>query len=202
MHDSNNIRFACKISRLRATDLNQGVVFGGMTEEIALNPTRLGTAVHYDEMFGTVLNRFCVQAAVDLPLTVYGKGEQTRGFLNIVDTLQCVELTLNTPPAPGEFRVFNQFTQLFSVNQLAQHVQHVGVDMGLDVVVAHLPNPRVEEESHYYNPVVTKLPSLGLTPHLLGDEVIANLIEMGREHKDRIDLKVIEPRTHWGVVTK
>src|ERR1700680_1776586 len=122
VHDSNNIHFVCRAWDLRATDLNQGVVYGCTTEETA-GDARLATRFDYDVVWGTVLNRFCVQAAVGQPLTVYGKGGQTRGFLDIRDTLQCVRLSVENPPAAGEYRVFNQFTEQFSVLQLAELVR-------------------------------------------------------------------------------
>src|SRR5277367_1437993 len=121
VHDSANIMFACRIWGLRATDLNQGIVYGHETEETVLHP-ELATRLDYDGVFGTVLNRFCVQAVTGHPLTVYGSGGQTRGMLNILDTLACVELAVNNPPDKGEFRVFNQFTETYSVRQLARMV--------------------------------------------------------------------------------
>src|SRR5215217_5068407 len=150
VHDSHNIHFACRIWGLRATDLNQGVVYGIETDETALDE-RLVTRFDYDEVFGTALNRFCLQAVVGHPLTVYGKGGQTRGYLNIVDTLQCVELAVTHPAEPGEFRVFNQFTESFSVLELAELVQKAGAECGLDVELGPVRNPRVEMEEHYYN---------------------------------------------------
>jgi UDP-sulfoquinovose synthase len=145
VHDSHNVHFACRIWGARATDLNQGVVYGIETEETRLDE-RFATRFDYDDVFGTALNRFCLQAVIGHPLTVYGTGGQTRGYLNIVDTLQCVELATLNPAAEGEFRVFNQFTESFSVLQLAELVQKAGKEVGLDVVVDHLDNPRVELE--------------------------------------------------------
>src|SRR5206468_1145816 len=145
VHDSNNMMFACRIWGLRATDLNQGVVYGTMTDEVALDEALINR-FDYDEVFGTVLNRFCVQAAVGHPLTVYGKGGQTRGFLDIRDTVKCVELACLNPAAPGECRVFNQFTEQFSVLQLAHMVQAAGKAFGLNVEIKELADPRVEAE--------------------------------------------------------
>ena len=124
--------FTCRTWGLRATDLNQGVVYGTMTDEVALDEA-LVNRFDYDEVFGTVLNRFCVEAAVGEPLTVYGKGGQTRGYIDIRDTVRCIELACLTPAAPGEFRVFNQFTEQFSVLELAGLVQAAGAHLGLDV---------------------------------------------------------------------
>jgi UDP-sulfoquinovose synthase len=196
VHDSHNIHFACRIWDLRATDLNQGVVYGIRTDETDLDE-RLCTRFDYDEVFGTALNRFCVQAVIGYPLTVYGKGGQTRGFLNIVDTIQCVRLAIENPAGPGEFRVFNQFTQQFSVADLADIVQRVGDDMGLNVVVERISDPRIEEEEHYYNAAHTGLMKLGLRPHLLTDEVVAHLLTTIQRHKDRILLDPIAPKTLW-----
>ena len=161
VHDSHNIMFACKIWGLRATDLNQGVVYGTVTDEVALDEALINR-FDYDEVFGTVLNRFCVQAAVGHPLTVYGKGGQTRGFLDIRDTVRCIEIACLNPAARGECRVFNQFTEQFSVLQLADMVQAAGNKLGLKVEVNHLPDPRVEAEEHYYNAKHSKLVDLGL----------------------------------------
>jgi UDP-sulfoquinovose synthase len=196
VHDSHNIHFACRIWGLRSTDLNQGVVYGIETDETAQDE-RLCTRFDYDEVFGTVLNRFCLQAVIGHPLTVYGKGGQTRGFLNIRDTLQCVELAVDNPAEAGEYRVFNQFTELFSVEQLAELVQRCGVEVGLEVEIDRVANPRVEAEEHYYNPTHTKLLDLGLEPTLLGDELVRSMLTTIERHKDRIIETAIDPRTHW-----
>ena len=196
MHDSHNLHFACRVWGLRATDLNQGVVYGIETPETKLDE-RLLTRFDYDELFGTALNRFCVQAIVGHPLTVYGKGGQTRGFLNIVDTLQCVELTAANPAAAGEYRVFNQFTEVFSVADLAEKVRHAGGEIGVDVQVNHLANPRIEAEEHYYNPKHTKLPSLGLEPTLLSETLIESTLHVIERYRDRVVSAVIDPSTEW-----
>lgn len=160
VHDSHNIHFACRVWGLRATDLNQGVVYGVLTEETGMDEVLINR-LDYDGVFGTALNRFCIQAAVGHPLTVYGKGGQTRGFLDIRDTVRCVELAIAHPAEPGQFRVMNQFTEQFSVEQLALLVQKAGATMGLKVEINHLENPRVELEEHYYNAKNTKLLDLG-----------------------------------------
>ncbi len=196
VHDSHNIHFACRIWGLRATDLNQGVVYGVETDESA-GDERLVTRFDYDEYFGTVLNRFCVQAVIGHPLTVYGEGGQTRGFLNIRDTLQCVELAVANPADLGEFRVFNQFTEQFSVAELAELVRHAAGEVGREVEVRNYPNPRIEAESHYYNAANTKLRDLGLEPHLLGEELVRSLIGIIEAHKDRVIERAILPRTQW-----
>jgi UDP-sulfoquinovose synthase len=196
VHDSHNIHFACRVWGLRATDLNQGVVYGIETPETRLDD-RLMTRFDYDELFGTALNRFAVQAVVGHPLTVYGKGGQTRGFLNIVDTLQCVELTAANPPGAAEYRVFNQFTEVFNVAELAEKVRHAAGEIGIEVQVDHVANPRLELEEHYYNPTHTKLLSLGLRPMLLSETLIESMLEVVRRHQDRVLVDVIAPVTQW-----
>jgi UDP-sulfoquinovose synthase len=196
VHDSHNIHFACRVWGLRATDLNQGVVYGIETAETGLDE-RLATRFDYDELFGTALNRFAVQAVIGHPLTVYGKGGQTRGFLNIVDTLQCVELTAANPPSAGEYRVFNQFTEVFNVAELAEKVRHAGGELGMEVQVDHVANPRVELEEHYYNPTHTKLLSLGLSPVLLSETLIESMLQVIARHRERVDVDVIAPVTQW-----
>ena len=181
---------------LRATDLNQGVVYGIETPETRLDE-RLITRFDYDELFGTALNRFAVQAVIGHPLTVYGKGGQTRGFLNIVDTLQCVALTAEHPPVAGEYRVFNQFTEVFNVADLAEKVRHAGGELGIEVQVDHVPNPRLELEEHYYNPAHTKLLELGLEPTLLSETLIESMLEVIRRYQDRVIPEVIDPVTLW-----
>jgi UDP-sulfoquinovose synthase len=190
------VHFACRIWGARATDLNQGVVYGIETEETKLDE-RFATRFDYDDVFGTALNRFCLQAVIGHPLTVYGAGGQTRGYLNIVDTLQCVELATLNPAAEGEFRVFNQFTESFSVLQLAELVQKAGHEVGIEVVVDHLDNPRVELEEHYYNPAHTKLMELGLKPHLLSETLIESMFTSIEKHKDRVIAEHILPSTRW-----
>ena len=196
VHDSHNIHFACRIWGLRATDLNQGVVYGIETPETRLDD-RLITRFDYDELFGTALNRFAVQAVIGHPLTVYGKGGQTRGFLNIVDTLQCVSLTAENPPAESEYRVFNQFTEVFNVGDLAEKVRHAAGELGIDVRVDHVTNPRLELEEHYYNPTHTKLLELGLQPTLLSETLIESMLEVIRRYQDRVLADVIDPVTQW-----
>src|SRR5271154_3909065 len=196
VHDSHNIMFCCKIWKLRATDLNQGVVYGTVTDETALDEAMINR-FDYDEVFGTVLNRFCVEAAVGHPLTVYGKGGQTRGFLDIRDTVRCVELACLNPAKPGEFRVFNQFTEQFSVLDLAQLVQAAGRKMGMDVEIDHIPDPRVEAEAHYYNAKHSKLLDLGLQPHLLSESLLDSLMNIAVKYQDRVDTSLFLPQVNW-----
>jgi UDP-sulfoquinovose synthase len=196
VHDSHNIHFACRVWGLRATDLNQGVVYGVLTEETGMDEVLINR-LDYDGVFGTALNRFCIQAAVGHPLTVYGKGGQTRGFLDIRDTVRCVELAIAHPAEPGQFRVMNQFTEQFSVEQLALLVQKAGATMGLKVEINHLENPRVELEEHYYNAKNTKLLDLGLQPHYLSDSLLDSLLNFALKYKDRVDVRQILPKVKW-----
>ncbi|MCL6594688.1 MAG: NAD-dependent epimerase/dehydratase family protein [Firmicutes bacterium] len=196
VHDSHNIMFTCRAWGIRATDLNQGVVYGVETAETAHDP-ELTNRFDYDEIYGTVLNRFCLEAAIGHPLTVYGDGGQTRGMLNIEDTVRCIELACENPAQPGEFRVFNQFTESFSVADLAERVVAAARDMGIDARIERLPNPRVEKEQHYYNAKHSALEDLGLKPHLLTQDVIKRIIEIAAQYKDRADLGVIRPTVSW-----
>jgi UDP-sulfoquinovose synthase len=191
VHDSHNIMFCCRAWGLRATDLNQGVVYGAATSETSIDPG-LATRFDYDAIFGTVLNRFVVQAVAGHPLTVYGTGRQTRAFLNILDTMSCLELVAERRANHGEFRVFNQFTESFSVLDLAQRVsRRSGAD------IEHLPNPRVELDQHHYRAANTGLLDLGLRPHLLTDDVIDDLLSTATQYRHLIDTDVISPATNW-----
>lgn len=196
VHDSTNIQLACRIWDVRATDLHQGVVYGIETDEARMDD-RFLTRFDYDEVFGTALNRFCLQAVIGHPLTVYGRGGQTRGVINIVDTVQCVELATLNPADPGEYRVFNQFTERFSLLDLAGLVQRAGREYGFTVRVDHVDNPRVEAEEHYYNPKHTKLLDLGLKPHTLSETLIESMFGVIERYRDRIIPEVIMPRTIW-----
>ncbi|MBO0349870.1 NAD-dependent epimerase/dehydratase family protein [Phormidium pseudopriestleyi FRX01] len=196
VHDSHNIQFACKIWGLRATDLNQGVVYGVLTEETGMDEMLINR-LDYDGVFGTALNRFCIQAAVGHPLTVYGKGGQTRGFLDIRDTVRCMELAIANPAEPGLFRVFNQFTELFNIGELALKVKQAGIAIGLNIEIDHLENPRVELEEHYFNAKNTKLLDLGLEPHYLSDSLLDSLLNFAVRYQNRIDKNQILPKVSW-----
>ena len=196
VHDSHNIMFACKIWGLRATDLNQGVVYGTVTAETELDEALINR-FDYDDVFGTVLNRFCVQAAMGHPLTVYGQGGQTRGFLDIRDTVRCIELACLNPANRGECRVFNQFTEQFSVLDLANLVRTVGQRIGLEVEIDHIPTPRVESEQHYYNAKHSKLIDLGLRPHYLSDALLDSLLNITVKYQDRVDISLFLPQVDW-----
>jgi UDP-sulfoquinovose synthase len=196
VHDSHNIHFACKIWGLRATDLNQGVVYGVLTEETGMDELLINR-LDYDGVFGTALNRFCIQAAVGHPLTVYGKGGQTRAFLDIRDTVRCVEIAIANPANQGEFRVFNQFTEMFSVGDLAMQVKKAGTSMGLNIEIQNLDNPRVEAEDHYFNAKNTNLLDLGLQPHYLSDSLLDSLLNFAVKYKNRVDKEQILPKVKW-----
>ncbi len=196
VHDSHNIHFCCKAWGIRATDLNQGVVYGTIVDETEMDEA-LVNRFDYDEVFGTALNRFCVQAAIGHPLTVYGKGGQTRGFLDIRDTVRCVELACAHPANRGEFRVYNQFTEQFSILELASMVKTAAKKLGIAVTIDHLPDPRVEAEEHYYNATHTKLAALGLEPHLLSESLLDSLMNIAVRYRDRIDESQLLPRVNW-----
>jgi UDP-sulfoquinovose synthase len=196
VHDSHNMMFACKIWGIRATDLNQGVVYGTMTDEAALDEALINR-FDYDDVFGTVLNRFCVQAAIGQPLTVYGKGGQTRGFLDIRDTVRCIEIACHNPAARGECRVYNQFTEQFSVLELAHLVESAARKLGVAVEIDHIPDPRVEAEQHYYNAKHSKLVDLGLQPHNLSDALLDSLMNIAVKYRDRVDASLMLPQVNW-----
>jgi UDP-sulfoquinovose synthase len=196
VHDSHNIHFACRMWGLKATDLNQGVVYGVLTEETGMDEMLINR-LDYDGVFGTALNRFCIQAAIGHPLTVYGKGGQTRGFLDIRDTVGCLELAIANPAQSGEFRVFNQFTELFSVGDLALMVKKAGSALGLNVEINNLDNPRIELEEHYFKAKNTKLLDLGLQPHYLSDSLLDSLLNFATKYKNRVDMNHILPKVTW-----
>lgn len=196
VHDSHNIMFTCKIWGIRATDLNQGIVYGQHTDETLLAP-ELNNRLDYDGVFGTALNRFLIQSAIGHDVTVYGSGKQTRAFLNIKDTIRCVEIAAENPADIGEFRVFNQFTEYFSMQELAEKVKKVAAEEGLDTRITNIENPRVEKEDHYYHAVNTKLRDLGLEPHLLTDDVLRGILQSVIRYKDRVIMDNVMPKVTW-----
>jgi UDP-sulfoquinovose synthase len=196
IQDTDLLWFYVRIWDLRVTDLMQGPVYGISTEEADLDPSLIPN-FHYDEIFGTVLNRFIVQAIAGHPLTVFGKGGQTRGYLNLKDTMQCVYLSATQPARPGELRVFNQVTETFSVNQIAEMVKRVGDRLGYEVKINHMENPRVEKEEHYYNPHYTGLVELGLKPHYLTDDTLEQMFNVIQQYKGRINNEAIYRGIKW-----
>jgi len=199
VHDSHNIEFGCRIWGLRATDLNQGVVYGADTEQTKLDP-RLATRFDYDGVFGTVLNRMVIQSVLGHPLTVYGNGSQTRGLINIVDTVECIRLACENPADRGEFRVFNQMTESKSIRQIAETVatEYPRWEGSTgEATIEHVENPRVEAEDHYYNVKHSALENLGLKPTLLSTTLIDHLFDVVERHRDRVDLAAIMPTVKW-----
>ncbi len=194
--DTDLLWFGVRMWNLRVTDLMQGPVYGIETDETAMDP-RLRTIFNYDEVFGTVINRFVVQSVTGYPLTVYGKGGQTRGYLNIRDTLQCVTKAVETTAKPGELRIYNQIMETFSVNELADKIANIGRERGHSVEIQQLENPRKEAEEHYYNPTYQGLIELGVEPHYLTDEVLNGMFAVVEEHKDAIRKDVIFKGIKW-----
>jgi len=194
--DTDLLWFYVRTFGIKVTDLMQGPVYGLSTTE-SDQDDKLLPNFHYDDIFGTALNRFLVQAVAGIPLTVYGKGGQTRGYLNINDTMECVNLSMSNPPEDGDLRIFNQFVETFSINELAEKVKKVGDEMGLNVKIKNYPNPRKESEDHYYNPAHTGLIDLGLEPHYLTDEVLHEMLQKVVDYKDNIDEGKILPRVKW-----
>jgi UDP-sulfoquinovose synthase len=194
--DTDLLWFYVRTYGLRVTDLMQGPVYGLSTDEADLDDQLLPN-FHYDDIFGTVVNRFLIQAVAGIPLTVYGKGGQTRGYLNLRDTLQCVYLAATNPAKQRELRIFNQFTEQFTVNQLADRVTRAGNSLGLDVTVQSIANPRKEMEDHYYNARHSGLAELGLKPHPMTDEVLVGMLKRIMVNKMNIDKKKIMPRVRW-----
>jgi len=194
--DTDLLWFYVRMWGLRVTDLMQGPVYGLFTDESGDNPS-LMPFFNYDELFGTVLNRFVVQAVAGHPLTVFGKGGQTRGYLNLKDTLQCVRLSLENPAKQGELRIFNQFTETFSVNDLAEKVIRAGRQLGIKVTKQTLKNPRKEAEEHYYNPAHTGLMELGLKPNYLTDDALISMMKLVLQHKEKINLSTIFKGVKW-----
>ena len=194
--DTDMAWFYVRMHGLKITDLMQGPVYGLITAQTEIDPN-LRPFFNYDDMFGTVVNRFLVQAVAGVPLTVYGKGGQTRGYLDLRDTIQCVDLATHSPPAEPDLRIYNQFVETFSVNELADKISQVGKGLGIDVKVNNLPNPRQEAEDHYYNPKHSGLLELGLKPHYMTDDVLGQMMEAVLVYRDKIDQRMIMPRVSW-----
>ena len=196
IQDTDLLWFYVRTWGIRVTDLMQGPVYGISTDEADMDE-RLMPNFHYDEIFGTVLNRFIVQAVAGYPLTIYGKGGQIRGYLNIKDTMQCVYLAAENPPKEGELRIFNQITETFTINELAEKVKQVGTELGYEVRINHIENPRKEAEEHYYNPKYTGLIELGLKPHYLTEEVLMGMFKVVEKYKGNIQTHKIFRRVKW-----
>lgn len=190
--DTLNIAMACRFWDLRVTDVMQGVVYG-------MPDFGCMTRFDYDEVFGTVVNRFVVQAVAGIPLTVYGGGGQTRGFLYIMDSMKCLKLAMDTPPRKGQHRIFNQFGELFSIRELALRVSRVfREDEDPIWDWKHIENPRIEQEKHLYLPEAVELKKLGYKPDLLNEAKLKYMLDTIEKYKDRIQEEVIQPRIKWG----
>ena len=194
--DTDLFWFGVRIWGLKVTDLMQGPVYGIETEETKIDES-LNTIFNYDEVFGTVINRFIVQAVSGYPLTVYGKGGQTRGYLNIKDTLQCVYKSALSPAKAGELRIFNQIVETFSVKDLAKKIFKVGNERDHNVKIDHIENPRKESESHYYNPVYQGLLDIGVKPNFLTDEVVNSIFKIVEKYSKNIRKDVIFRGIKW-----
>ena len=197
VHDSANIEFACRIWGLKCTDLNQGFVYGISTKEIDLDYENLATSFHYDSIFGTVINRFISQLACNLEMSVYGKGTQKRAYLNLIDTINCVKISTKNPPQKGEFRVFNQFTEFSSLNEMANKIKLYADKNNIKAKIKHMNNPRIEQEDHYYKPTNTSLIKLGLDPIYINEKILAEMITKVQNYKDRILINTILPNIKW-----
>ena len=187
VHDSNNIMFACKLWGLRSTDIMQGIVYGTRTNEIIDKKDH--TRFDFDESFGTVINRFCSQAVIGHPLSIYGAGGQTRGFLALVDSIQCISILLDKPAEENEYRVVNQFDEQYNVAELAKKIQTVGNKKNLNVQIQKFENPRLEKENHYYKADHNILKELGFKPTRLIDDEIDMMLDDLITYKDRINEK-------------
>ncbi|WP_024330049.1 NAD-dependent epimerase/dehydratase family protein [Thioalkalivibrio sp. ALR17-21] len=194
--DTDLMWFGARMWDLRVTDLMQGPVYGIETDENE-GQEDLYPIFNYDEIFGTVINRFIVQAIAGYPLTIYGAGGQTRGYLNIRDTLQCVDKAVEHPAGPGELRIFNQIMETFSVRELAEQTRRVGQALGYPVELQNLENPRKEAEEHYYNPAYQGLLDLGVKPHYLTDEVMEGMFRIAERYRDNIRNDVIFRGVRW-----
>jgi len=197
VHDTYNIVFACRVWGLRSTDIMQGVVHGVVTDDMVNDD--LLTRFDFDEAFGTALNRFCAQAVIGQELTPYGKGGQTRGYIALRDSMQCLTIAMEKPPSEGKYRVFNQFDETYSVNELAEHVVKVAGEFGVEAKIWNIENPRVEAEEHYYNPDREKLPALGFRPTKSLDDELRLTIPRLMKYRSRIEAmkESILPRIRW-----
>lgn len=196
INDTDLLWFYVRTWKLKVTDLMQGPVYGLETAETVIDE-KLNTIFSYDELFGTVVNRFVVQAVNGYPLTVYGKGDQKRGFLDIRDTLDCIELAINNPAEKGELKIFNQITETFTINELAKKIADVGNDRGYNVNIKNIKNPRVEKEEHYYNPTYSGLREIGLEPHPLSKATLESMFDIVEKYKQNIQAHKIYKGVKW-----
>ena len=195
VHDSTNLEFACRTWGFKVTDLNQGVVYGVQTNETKLSD-KLSTSFHYDDIFGTVINRFMTQSVVEHPLTIYGNGTQTRAYIYLEDALKCIEIAINNPANEGEFRVFNQFTEQFDLNFLAKIISEASKEIGIKTIIENIKNSRVEKENHFFNAIANNLPSLGLNPTKLTKSLLSEMMLFIQKYKDDIDRSKLIPKVN------
>ena len=194
--DTDLLWFYVRLYGLRVTDLMQGPVYGLKAND-TINNEELYPEFTYDDLFGTVLNRFIVQAVAGIPLTVYGTGNQIRGYINLTDTVKCINIALKNPAKKGSLEIYNQFTEQFSVNELASKVKNALNKAGFNVTIKKIKNPRIESEKHYYNASNLKMKKRGLKPTLLTDEVIIDLAMFIKKHIKNINKKIIQPKASW-----
>ena len=189
VHDTHNVEMACRFWGLRSTDIMQGVVYGTRIDEMGDDEALL-TRVDFDQCFGTAINRFCAQAVIGLPLTPYGKGTQKRGFLPLRDSMQCLSLAVENPPGEGEYRVFNQFEEVYGILEVAEKIQNVGNEFGLNVRISPVENPRMESEEHYYNPDHQHLLDLGYEPTHDMDQELRIVLQDLLKYRERIEARL------------
>ncbi|MFC1808239.1 NAD-dependent epimerase/dehydratase family protein [Candidatus Omnitrophota bacterium] len=206
VQDSFNVYESCKYWWLRSYDIMQGVIYGVHTQEVAADP-RLRTRLDLDECFGTIINRFVTQAIVDFPLTLYGAGEQIRGFIALEDAMQCVTRLIANPPEPGQYDAVNQMSGYSSIKKLAETVKKVGKEFGKDVKIQRVENPRVEADRHPFEPIYNKLPEeFGFIQNDDPEKEIRRMFELltKPDIKQRVEEKkhLILPKTWWSGVKK
>ncbi|MHB1867789.1 MAG: NAD-dependent epimerase/dehydratase family protein [Nitrososphaerales archaeon] len=195
--DTFNVRLANKIFDLTATDIMQGVVYGTRTEEL-VDP-ELATRFDFDSIWGTLINKYAIQAVALNKLLIYGKGKQKRGFLSLYDSINCLTLLLENPPKKGEYRIVNQLDEIYDTLELAQKVKMVGKEYGIEPSLEWVQNPRVETEEHYYEVENKILPSLGFKRKKNLDIVLHEIFEAVLANRSRIgDAKeMIYPTVQW-----
>ena len=201
VQDTFNIYEACKYWWLRSYDIMQGVIYGVHTDEVAADP-RLRTRLDVDEWFGTVVNRFVAQAILGIPLTLYGEGEQIRGFIALEDAMECMTRLISSPPEPGQYDVVNQVSGLYKLSELAETVARVAEEFGFKVKIQRLENPRVEADVHPYEVVSENLPNkFGFRPKVPLEKEITRMFELLTQPEIKERLKkvahLIRPTTWW-----
>jgi UDP-sulfoquinovose synthase len=194
--DTDLLWFYVRAYGLKVTDLMQGPVYGLFTDESRVNDEFLPN-FHYDDIFGTLVNRLITQAVAGIPLTVYGEGGQTRGYINLSDTLKCIELSILNPPKASELKIMNQFTEQFTVNEIAEKVKLVSEKKGRKCEIKKIKNPRKEMENHYYNAIHSNFSQLGLKPNLMTEDILSEIFDKVMERKELINSEIALPRVRW-----